>query len=149
MATVRILGRIVPQSSPPNKEEWQKFKEEAARELAKIDEEDEDSDDDIFMDEDCPPTTDEESEWRRHMMRKYNTRNITGELIELEKSQMSAEERAAYDYMIAKKDYIIEVLKEHGGMKYGELKKYLKDHPYIPSDIDKQNSINTDYGIAI
>ena len=91
------------------------------------------SDDDIFLDEDCPPTTKEEADWHIYLMKKYHTRRITREIIELEKSQMNEEQRAAYEYMYSKKIYIIEILREHGGMTYGELKKYLKEHPFESS----------------
>ena len=88
---------------------------------------------DIFLDEDCPPTTEEESDWHIYLMKKYRTRRISKEIIDNEKSQMNEEQREAYDYMRAKKIYIIEILKEHGGMTYGELKNYLKEHPFEPS----------------
>ena len=88
------------------------------------------SDDDIFYDEDCPPTIEEELEWWRYMMKKYQTRRITKEIIELEKSQMTEEQQVAYDYMNTKKSYIIEILKKSGGMKDCELKAYLKEHPF-------------------
>ena len=88
------------------------------------------SDDEIFYDEDCPPTIEEELEWWGYMMKKYNTRRITKEIIEVEKTQMTDEQMAAYEYMRAKKMYIIEILKKTGGMKDYELREYLKAHPF-------------------
>ena len=114
-----LIKKVIDVSAPLTAE--QEAELEALEEL---------DDDDIFMDEDCPPMIDEELDWLGYLINKYNTRSITKEIIDLEKSQMTEEQFAAYDYMRAKKAYIIEILKEQGGMKYGELKKYLKEHPF-------------------
>ena len=38
-------------------------------------------DEDIVFDEDCPPTTEEEADESIYLMRKYNTRRITKEIL--------------------------------------------------------------------
>lgn len=113
MSTIRVF---IPKGTKPTPEQIARIREAAKRP--------------IFYDEDCPPTIKEEAEWWGYMMKKYKTRRITKEIIELEKSQMTEEQLAAYDYMNAKKSYIIEILKKTGGMKDYELKEYLKAHPF-------------------
>ena len=38
-------------------------------------------DEDIVFDEDCPPTTEEQADETIYLMRKYNTRRITNEIL--------------------------------------------------------------------
>ena len=38
-------------------------------------------DEDIVFDEDCPPTTEEQADETIYLMRKYNTRRITKEIL--------------------------------------------------------------------
>ena len=39
----------------------------------------------IVYDEDCPPMTDEHLAWLGYMMKKYKTRRITKEILEMER----------------------------------------------------------------
>ena len=43
------------------------------------------SDEDIVYDEDCPPTTEEQVNCSIYLMKKYNTRRITKEILEMER----------------------------------------------------------------
>ncbi len=43
------------------------------------------SDEDIVYDEDCPPTTEEQVNRSIYLMKKYNTRRITKEILEMER----------------------------------------------------------------
>ena len=53
MSIVRV---VISESAPPTESEIKKFKEQALKELATIN----DSDEKIFCDEDCPELTDEQ-----------------------------------------------------------------------------------------
>ena len=83
-----------------------------------------------IYDEDSPPTTKETLEWCLYMQKKYKTRRISKELIEQDKKKMTPQQRAAYDYSLAKDIYIWELLKKYGDMTPEQLEQCMKEHPY-------------------
>ena len=114
-----LIRKIIDLNAPLTKE--QKEELAALKEM---------SDDDILYEADCPPLTDEGLMWSLYLQKKYKTRRITKEIIELEKSQMTPQQRAAYDYRVSKDIYIYELLKEYGDMTQTQLEECMKAHPY-------------------